>query len=71
MKEARTLLNWSRNRLAAMAGVPIGTVARIETAKTRGRPPVLAEIRAALEAAGVEFIDQNGGGPGVRLRNQE
>jgi hypothetical protein len=25
-------------------------------------------IRRALEAAGVEFIDENGGGPGVRLR---
>lgn len=28
----------------------------------------LAPIRAALEAAGVEFIEENGGGPGVRLR---
>jgi hypothetical protein len=27
-------------------------------------------IRRALEAAGVEFIDENGGGPGVRLRKQ-
>jgi hypothetical protein len=27
-----------------------------------------AAIRAALEAAGVEFIDENGGGPGVRLQ---
>jgi hypothetical protein len=25
-------------------------------------------VRRALEAAGVEFIDENGGGPGVRLR---
>jgi hypothetical protein len=28
-------------------------------------------IRRALEAAGVEFIDENGGGPGVRLRNRQ
>jgi hypothetical protein len=27
-----------------------------------------AALRKALEAAGVEFIDENGGGPGVRLR---
>ena len=27
-------------------------------------------IRRALEAAGVEFIDENGGGPGVRLRKR-
>ena len=25
-------------------------------------------LRSALEAGGIEFIDQNGGGPGVRLR---
>jgi hypothetical protein len=28
----------------------------------------IAAIRAALEAAGVEFIAENGGGPGVRLK---
>jgi len=28
----------------------------------------VAALRKALEAAGVEFIDENGGGPGVRLR---
>jgi hypothetical protein len=27
-------------------------------------------VRRALEAAGVEFIDENGGGPGVRLRSR-
>jgi hypothetical protein len=32
------------------------------------RSSTLAAIRAALEAAGVEFIEENGGGPGVRLR---
>jgi hypothetical protein len=25
----------------------------------------------ALESAGIEFIDQNGGGPGVRLRKRQ
>jgi hypothetical protein len=28
-------------------------------------------VRRALEAAGVEFIDDNGGGPGVRLRQRQ
>jgi hypothetical protein len=32
------------------------------------RPRTVSAIRAALEAAGVDFIDENGGGPGVRLR---
>ncbi len=42
------------------------TITRLE----RGEelyPRTLAAIRAALEAAGVEFIEENGGGPGVRL----
>jgi hypothetical protein len=30
-----------------------------------------ASLRQALEGAGVEFIDENGGGPGVRLRKSE
>ena len=30
-----------------------------------------AEIRRALELAGVEFIDEKGGGPGVRLRKRQ
>jgi hypothetical protein len=29
------------------------------------------KIRSALEAAGIEFIDENGGGPGVRLRKRQ
>jgi hypothetical protein len=28
-------------------------------------------VRRALESAGVEFIDENGGGPGVRLKKQQ
>jgi hypothetical protein len=27
-------------------------------------------LKNALEVAGVEFIDENGGGPGVRLRKR-
>ncbi len=36
-----------------------------------GRNETAAKIRLALEAAGVEFIDENGGGPGVRLRKRQ
>ena len=28
-------------------------------------------VRRALEDAGIEFIDENGGGPGVRLRKRQ
>ena len=41
---------------------------RFEGTDHKARPATIAAIRAALEAAGVEFIPQNGGGPGVRLR---
>jgi hypothetical protein len=44
------------------------TVHQFESAASRPRPATLEVIRRAFEAAGVEFIDENGGGPGVRLR---
>lgn len=53
--------------LAAAAGVTPETVVRLERGENL-RPRTLAAIRAALEAAGVEFIAENGGGAGVRLR---
>ncbi|WP_241239829.1 hypothetical protein [Silicimonas algicola] len=44
----------------------------VKRAEGSGKPQaaaaVMTAIRAAFEAAGVEFIPQNGGGPGVRLR---
>ena len=74
MWAARLLLSWSRDRLAGRAGTTRAFVWAYETAgrvtkmASRNRPTDgLATIRAALEAAGVEFIDENGGGPGVRL----
>jgi hypothetical protein len=35
-----------------------------------GRSDTVRKIHAALDASGVEFIDENGGGPGVRLRKR-
>jgi len=67
IRAARALLNWTVRDLADKAGVHRNTVTRIETEAT-GVGHAVASIRAALEAAGVEFITENGGGPGVRLR---
>jgi transcriptional regulator with XRE-family HTH domain len=67
-RAGRALLNWPQAQLADASGVSISTIRDFETAK---RTPIgnnLAAIRSALEAAGVEFIAENGGGPGVRLR---
>ena len=70
MRAARGLVNWSREELASRAGTTERTVARIELEEGAARINTLAAIRSALEAAGVEFIPQNGGGPGVRLRER-
>ena len=56
--------------LAAAAVVSPNTVARLERGEEL-RSGTIAAIRAALEEAGVVFIDANGGGPGVRLREAE
>lgn len=65
---ARAALNWSMNDLANAAGVHRNTISNFETGKFAGSENAIAAIRAALEAAGVIFIDENGDGPGVRLR---
>lgn len=68
LRAARALIGWSRERLAMDAHTTERTIARIEDADTAPRASTLAAIRAALEAAGVEFIPENGGGAGVRLK---
>ncbi|WP_408744494.1 helix-turn-helix domain-containing protein [Acetobacter orientalis] len=50
------------------SGVPKSTLVRAETGATTPRQSTLSAIRAALEAAGVEFIEENSCGAGVRLR---
>jgi transcriptional regulator with XRE-family HTH domain len=65
---ARGLLDWSQQDLAEFAGVGIVTIRQLEAATSRPRRATLNVIRRAFETAGIEFIDENGGGPGVRLR---
>jgi transcriptional regulator with XRE-family HTH domain len=65
VRMARAALNWSLKQLAEAAGVHPNTISNYETEKYGGDPEKLAAIRAALEAAGVEFT--NGGEPGVKL----
>ncbi|WP_405054111.1 helix-turn-helix domain-containing protein [Tabrizicola sp.] len=69
IRAARGLVNWTVRDLADKAGVHRNTVTRSETDAT-GPGHATAAIRAALEAAGVEFIAENGGGAGVRLRER-
>ena len=73
LRAARALLRWSALDLAKASKVGVATIRRVETIE--GELPVTAAnqaaLRATLEAAGVEFIDENGGGPGVRLRKPQ
>jgi transcriptional regulator with XRE-family HTH domain len=64
---ARAALSLGVRELAAAAKVSTDTVARFERGEEL-RERTIDAIRRALEDAGVEFIDENGGGPGVRLR---
>jgi transcriptional regulator with XRE-family HTH domain len=64
---ARTGVGLGVRELAAAVGVTLETVVRLEKGETL-RPRTLAAIYTALEAAGVEFIPENGGELGVRLR---
>jgi transcriptional regulator with XRE-family HTH domain len=64
---ARAALDWSTADLARAANVGQATVNRFETGRD-ARISSVEKLRAALEAAGITFIAENGGGAGVRLR---
>lgn len=68
LRAARALVGMKREELALQSGVNERTLARLEAGETQARASTLAAIRTALESAGVEFIAENEGGPGVRLR---
>jgi len=61
------MLAWSQGHLATVASVSRMTIVEFESGRRSPHANNLAAIRTALEAAGVEFIEENGGGPGVRL----
>lgn len=71
LRAARALKRMDQAGLAAIAGVSVETVKRLEKLDgplLSANGKTLAAIQNALESAGVVFIAANGGGPGVRLR---
>ena len=68
IRMARAALGWGVRELAAEAQVTPNTVSRIEGGAP-AKTDTLERIVTALESAGVVFIDANGGGVGVRLKD--
>jgi predicted transcriptional regulator len=67
-RAARALVEVSRERLAQEARVAIRTIADFEAGRRKPIHATMEAIQRALESAGVDFIAENGGGAGVRLR---
>jgi hypothetical protein len=72
IRAARALLRWRAEDLARESAVGIATIRRAELTEdeTSLTSPNDRAIRRALEEAGIVFIDENGDGPGVRLRKR-
>jgi transcriptional regulator with XRE-family HTH domain len=72
IRAARALLRWSAEDLARHSVLSVATIRRAELTDDETSMTAANDlaVRRALEAAGVEFIDENGGGPGVRLRQR-
>ena len=72
IRSARALMKWSALDLARRASLGVNTIRRAEATNEATSLTTANDlaIRRAFESAGVEFIDENGGGPGIRLRKQ-
>jgi transcriptional regulator with XRE-family HTH domain len=71
IRAARHLANLSQTDVAKATGLSLPTIRRAESEREVSvSTDAIEAIRSALEAAGVEFIAENGGGAGVRLRKR-
>ena len=73
IRAARALLRWDQRNLAEASSISLPTIKRLEfkPGALEAHTSTVAALTRALEKAGVEFIDENGGGPGVRLRKRQ
>jgi transcriptional regulator with XRE-family HTH domain len=71
VRMARAALNWTVRDLAEATGLHRNTITNIEVGRYSGDRETLSTIESVLKRAGVEFIDEDGGGPGVRLRRRQ
>jgi len=68
---ARAMLRLTREQLAETSEVAVATIADFETGRRQPHVRTNKALRDALEVAGAIFVDENGEGPGVRLRKDE
>jgi DNA-binding XRE family transcriptional regulator len=71
VRMARAALNWTVRDLAEATGLHRNTITNIEVGRYAGDPNSISAIEAVLKKAGIEFIESNGRGPGVRLSKPE
>jgi hypothetical protein len=73
IRAARALLRWEQRDLSSASSVSLPTIKRLESrpGPLGAHGSTVAALRKAIESAGVEFIDENGGGAGVRLRKRQ
>ena len=66
---SRAALGWSISKLSERSSVSISTIKRLESEEgfKKATDANLRLIRETLQAAGIEFIGEEGKGPGVRL----
>jgi hypothetical protein len=73
IRAARALLRWRAEDLAQASAIGVATIRRAELSGDETTMTAANDlaVRRALEAAGIEFIDENGGGPGVRSKRSK
>ena len=72
VRAARALLRWEQKDLAGASKISLPAIKRMETVKgpLAAQARTIEAVRAAFETAGVVFIEENGGGAGVRLHKR-
>lgn len=73
IRAGRALIRWSADELARESALGVNTIRRAELAEDKTAMTAANDlaVRRVLESAGVDFIEENGGGPGVRLRKRQ
>jgi len=69
-RAARAIISWSQSFLAEAADLGLSTIVDFELGRREVSEGARQAIRDALESAGIIFIDENGEGPGLRLRKR-